>query len=608
MKSLRGLGDAPPWTATAVAIALGALVLAQHSAWLGLHTALETWDDDAGLFRLALCFMGNADAPCSVGAPYPPLVPWVSSLLMGADVSLAAAMRSLWPFLALLVGALFVGVRHSMGTMAGLAAMALGPVMVWSLHIRGKYYTEVPLAALCVAAVVALALSDGLRRRWPSAAFGALLGLGLLTKWSFAFFMGPLTAAVMAGAVWGSIHHPVHRIVAAAGALAVPGFVLAGAAGWFSHGLTVGVWSALALVVFMVGAMRRWGGDGHRLANVGLMVAAVVALAGPWYWGHFWSLQEFLAANLSQKFHGDPVRGWMGWPFYPAVLLTRMMGTPTALLFVIGAAFSVRKSTPPLVRYALFALCSGTLILGVLPYRAGRYAVPVLGLVVPIVLWAVCQQKRVARVAVPLFLAGGLFHQASWVPMAVDGARVPHHWPVFSLPEADLMGNTKRGIYQAYVDLLRPRWRFLPVASPPIHRTTPSKRLVDRIAARTGDKPSLIVVVDPGSKLNLNAMQTHLASTRPPATTKVVRTDRSVSAASLALWAQRARKPRDQPATASGPPEPRRLFVVVAHRPDTGPLAAEIAVLRAAGLRAVNRDGVIGAFEPVGTTVWMAGQ
>ena len=107
----------PAWAGPAVAAVLAALVVVQHASWLGLHTAVETWDDDAGLFRLALCFASGNEAACSVGAPYPPLVPWVSSRLMGEVPTLQGALASLWPFVALLMGALFVGVRQRMGTM-----------------------------------------------------------------------------------------------------------------------------------------------------------------------------------------------------------------------------------------------------------------------------------------------------------------------------------------------------------------------------------------------------------------------------------------------------------------------------------------------------------
>ena len=168
------------------------------------------------------------------------------------------------------------------------------------------------------------------------------------------------------------------------------------------------------------------------------------------------------------------------------------------------------------------------------------------------------------------------------------------------------MGNTHRGIYQAYQDLLHPRWRFLPIANPPIHRTTPSSRLVDSIVSDAKETPSLTVVVDPYNRLNLNAMATELAGTRPPPTSRIVSAEQDLNSANLRAWRQRARKPRDQPATASGPAVPRNLYVAVAHLPQNGPDRSQVEVLKAGGFIAIDRDGVLGAFEPVGTTLWRA--
>ena len=74
----------------------------------------------------------------------------------------------------------------------------------------------------------------------------------------------------------------------------------------------------------------------------------------------------------------------------------------------------------------------------------------------------------------------------------------------------------------------------------------------------------------------------------------------------LTAWKMRAAKPRDQPATASGPATPRQLYVVIAHEPAKGPDRAEIRMLQNNGFEPVLRDGVVGGFEPVGITVWKA--
>ena len=589
------------------------VILLQQLAWLNLHTAVDTWDDDAGLFKLALCYAGmdaSGDIGCAAGAPYPPLVPWLAAqrFLSAGSASLHLALTSQWPFLLVLCGSLYMGMRRVASPMAGLAAMALGPVVVWSLHIRGKVYTEVPLAALVVAAVVALSLSEGFRRRVPSALLGLILGLGLLTKWSFAFFLGPPVLIAVVYAVYRSVEPRLMRLGAAGVAAAVPLLVVAGAASWVPYGLTMGFWSALGLVAGLAWCAWRRPAlvSASTLGNVGLCTVLVVAVSGPWYWSHLASMQEFLAANVAQEYHGDPITGIAAWPFYPAVLTTRVMSTPLLGLALMGAALAVRPRAPALVRWSLCALLCGTSILGFLPYRSGRYVIAGVGLLAILALWPVVIRPHIARWAGPVALFVGLAHQLSWIPLAAGGGSLPHHWSLLTLPEPDLMGNTKHGVYTAYRDLLEPRWRFLPVASPPVNRQTEAAWVAKQVARLSREQPTLTVVTG-GGGLNLNAASSHLAGLRPPATTKVMSGQGEVNGEALKAWRQRARRPRDQPATAHGRPAPRRLLIALA-RPFSQALdERQVATLRSAGLGPLAHTGRGEGFEPLAISIWGEG-
>jgi len=284
------------------------------------------------------------------------------------------------------------------------------------------------------------------------------------------------------------------------------------------------------------------------------------------------------------------------------------MSTPLLIFALLGGVVSFRKDCPSVVRWSLVGLISGTLILGVLPYRSGRYLVAGLGLLVPIIIWAMAFWPMARRVLLSSALVLGLTHQISWIPMAVGGSSVPHHWSVFTLPEPDLMGNTRHGIYAAYQDLLRPRWRFLPVANPPIHGRALSEWVARNVRRNGGQVPSLTVVVDVGQRLNLNAMSTHLSSTLPLPTTKVVAADGALSRQRLQLWSARAKRPRDQPATALGPAIPRQLFVVWVSPPSAPMSAAEIDALKGQRFSPVAHTGRLSGFEPVQVSLWMAPQ
>jgi hypothetical protein len=254
----------------------------------------------------------------------------------------------------------------------------------------------------------------------------------------------------------------------------------------------------------------------------------------------------------------------------------------------------------------LVALVSGVLILGILPYRSGRYLVAGLGLLSVVAVWPLACWPRLSKVLLPLALLLGLGHQVSWIPLAVGGYAVPHHVRFFTLPEPDLMGNTHHGIYQAYRDLMRPRWRFLPIANPPIHGQPVSEWVARQVRKEAGNTPSFTVVVDPSQRLNLNAMSTHLSATLPPATTKIVTGDGLPTTAKLNGWIARARRPRDQPATAQGPPEPRQLFVVWASPPDVPIDAPAIQLLVKSGYQPMAHTGRLSGFDPVGVSIWKA--
>jgi hypothetical protein len=592
------------------------IVLLLHFSWLSYNSAVETWDDDAGLFKLAMCFADGFQGrtePCSAGAPYPPLVPFITSIhfVLTGVRSLPNALFSLWPFLLLLCTALFLGLKRAAGTMAGLAGIMMGPVVVWSLHIRGKYYTEVPLAALVVASIVALAASDQFRNRFSSGVLGLLLGLGLMTKWSFAFFLGPVAAIAVAIGIALPFHRKQHRTIAFIATIAVPVLVAGGAANRIPFGLTMGVWLTILVSASLVFIARQKsdlaGPEASSIwLNVGMCVGLCIMAAGPWYWTYLPTMQEFLAANLSQKFHGDPLPSHMGWPFYPAVILTRVMSTPLSILFMIGVVVGILKKRPPLLAWSLLALLSGALILGFLPYRSGRYIVAGLGLIVPVVVLAIHHFRSASRIVLPILFASGLIHQSSWIILAFGGAHIPHHLSVFTLPERDLMGNTHEGVYQAYQDLLHPRWRFLPVASPPVQRTPASAQLASVIHNDGGSIPHFVVVKDSGGSLNLNAMRTHMLALDPPLTSEIVTETISENNQALRTLAHRARHPRDQPATASGPAVPRQLYIVDTYNPEDGPRPQFSKLLHDQGWTAIARNGVISGFEPLATTIWKA--
>ncbi len=599
--------------------AAGALILlavTQQAAWLMRASAVETWDDDAGLYRLATCLedqLRGSSIPCFAGAPYPPLIPGIAALhfLATGDRGLGLALHSLWPWTVLLGLALWLGVRREAGSWAGLAAVALGPVVVWSLHIRGKFYTEVPLAAIALACMVAWVACERFQRRRPAVILGVLLGLGLMAKWSFGFFLGPPMALAWALGWSAPVRNRRAAALLGAAVLGCAALLVAGASGRLLGGLWPGFGIGLLAAGAALAAHRRrpaaFAEDaGQRWKNLALATAALLIVAGPWYLLHLGQLQAFLADNLAQKFHGDPIGALEGLSFYPSVLLTRVLGTPLAALVVLGGVLALRPGRAPLATWCLFGLASGALILGLLPYRSGRYLVAGLGLVLPLAILGLARLPRAGTALSVVALLAGVTHQLSWIPLGSGQLRVPHHWPIFTLPEQDLFGNSREGIQQATRDLARPRWRFLPVASPPVEQTPAARRLI-QATAEAAPGPFFLVVLDPAGRVNANSLQTELLTTRPSPLSAATGGDVQPTATSLAHWTHQARHPPDSPATAQGDAS-RWLYIATVTPPDDPSLASRVEdlqhLLSSRDWTLVLEETIPDPFEPTQVQVW----
>jgi len=102
--------------------------------------------------------------------------------------------------------------RRLFGGWAGLLAAALlaaYPAVVGQSHI---YMLDVPLAAMVALSYWLLLLSDGLRRQGYALGLGIAMGLGMLTKFSFVFFVAPPLAVAAAGAAASAAPYVPERL------------------------------------------------------------------------------------------------------------------------------------------------------------------------------------------------------------------------------------------------------------------------------------------------------------------------------------------------------------------------------------------------------------
>jgi hypothetical protein len=173
-------------------------------------------------------------------APYAPLVPAVTSLVFTVKAGVLEGFVVLIGFMVLLTLATYgIGQRLAGPRLGALAALVVATAPGTFLFVR-EYVFALPVAALLSSAVYALLRSDGLRSwRW-AVACGAALGLMLLARtMTVAFVPVVLVVAVLAVLVRGSRAQPGTGRLGARfrnlGLLLLAGFAVAGP--WYIHNL-----------------------------------------------------------------------------------------------------------------------------------------------------------------------------------------------------------------------------------------------------------------------------------------------------------------------------------------------------------------------------------
>jgi hypothetical protein len=315
------------------------LLGAGNGAWLARDHRPPSWDPAVHLlsslrYREALLDLGRGTARpgeslrriLAVDAFYPPFAPFTAALLtLGRRPD---ASFSTWAlnqfFLALLMVGTFRLGRRVGGAGAGLAAAIVVATFAGVQVASHRFMLDLPLAAVTVLALDALLACDDFSRGRESAWLGLLCGIGMLTKWTFLFFLGaPLLFAVVRAASARSD--------------------------------------------------RR-----RRLRHAALALALSGVLALPWYLVHAPNLVQD-AAGFGGFSRGDwrrfpPVGSVASVVFYP-VALARLLLAPGLLLLAAGVASGWRRRG---VRRLVLLSLPAVVLLTFLPAKDDRYLIPLL--------------------------------------------------------------------------------------------------------------------------------------------------------------------------------------------------------------------------------------
>lgn len=270
------------------------LLVSNHLLWAAFDGHPPAWDRAVHLEHALRCAGHLRDgawgALLTVSRYYPPLTYCAAGLLhVVFGSSPLAALAAIQAALALLLVATYrIGVRLGLPT-AGLAAAMLVGVYT-ELFLESRHFMlDIPLAALVALGVLALLESEGFARTAWALAAGALGGLGLLAKWTYPLFVGPVLLLV-----------------------------------WLQH---------------------RGAPDRARRRRR-LLAAAALALgvALPWYGTHLGvGLSLLRTAYVAGATEGEPpVTSPAAWGYY-VLGLPYQLGPPFAALFAVGLWWARRR-------------------------------------------------------------------------------------------------------------------------------------------------------------------------------------------------------------------------------------------------------------------------
>lgn len=358
-----------PWLwLAALWLALGVVM----AVWVGLDRRPPEWDHANHLGRALHCQQILARPDHALGeildlsAFYPPLAICAAGLAYFAlPVTALTAQGVMWAFLGLALASVFALGRRLWDTETGLlAAFVLGtaPFVVFSLT---NFQLDAPLAGIVALALFLLARGEALAQPGWTLGLGAVLGLGMLTKPTFAVYLAPPLAWVLGSALAGRDGRRLGRLagaLAVAAALAVP---------WYGPRL-------IALPVQIADRSFAYAAvEGHArvLSAAGLMfyprvfipqfgaLAAIALVCGAW--------------ALRRRARG----AWLLWAgvIAPFALITLIQNKnlryslPILPAAALVAAAGIRTLSPAWRRGAVW----GCLALGALQTSIAAFAVPV---------------------------------------------------------------------------------------------------------------------------------------------------------------------------------------------------------------------------------------
>jgi 4-amino-4-deoxy-L-arabinose transferase-like glycosyltransferase len=316
--------------------------------WLAHDTRPSSWDQSTHLV-LSIKYMNILTNPSmgmfrqllDVSSYYPPfyhlsLIP--SLLFFGVSPHSAAMVNILYLGL-LIIFTYKIGARL-FDRQTGLLAAFVVSMYQFLIYLSRSPLIEVALTALVVMAIYFLLCTQDFSRRQPAIMFGIIFGLGMLTKWTFFFFlMVPLLVAIIN--VGRRLDRPFRAF------LYLLAMIILAAAGLF----LAWVYQIIILVLIILVARNFWticrSSESASLSVKNILLAFLIAcvICIPWYSYNLVKLAMHITSNLGQiaVAEGDPVILTLGSFLYYAGALVDQTQLVFLVLFLVGLVIFLIK-------------------------------------------------------------------------------------------------------------------------------------------------------------------------------------------------------------------------------------------------------------------------
>lgn len=284
------------------------VVTSSVNLWLVAHDDRPPWWDYAYYLSSSLNIynaIGRGSFSqlfAAISDPYrPPLVPLAALPFYAAfGTGYRSAMLVTVLFLAILTVSTYkLGkIIHSCGL--GLVAAGVVSTLPGVMTYTRVFNIDFPTMALVPAGMYFAVASEGFRKRGMSLALGAVIGLGLLTKWSYIVFLAPMIIAE-------SIHH--RRNLGSANMILSGLVAAATASAWYVNALRHGLIQSLIHYAYGAAAKPYVQGLGSMFDLSTLLFypfALYERLMGPFYFVTLFSA-VILASIVGAVF----LRGWL---------------------------------------------------------------------------------------------------------------------------------------------------------------------------------------------------------------------------------------------------------------------------------------------------------